>query len=478
MFEFFKKQKQEIVQVTAPVEAEKKEGRVFVVGSSGGMLPDFFTKRDEDSKQLKEVTTKWLNQNNLASRTYPASSFILLRDRCPVLGAAVDCIANDVSSTGWSLVLKEDVKQSNATDAEKKELKAFLKHPNDEQSLKECLTAVIVDLQTIGDFSLEVARNNSGKVGKIFHLPSRTIFRNKDEDRFVQKRNNKVAWFVPFASDIEASAKTGEEGTYNAKQRCNEVIFKALYNSDGYYGRSPMLSCVGAVKASISCEEFNTYFFDNRGLPEFAVLLTGEWSEGSERKMSAFMSKELKGNENRGKTLVMVVPDQCKCEFKPLEASAKTREGSFRLYATDLEDRILSVYRVPRSKIGIQRVGKLGGSDTFESLRNYADSVVEPLQNIIEDIFNNKILPAVIGRDTSFNLALNNLHIDDFAAKSESHTKLIERGCATPNEVRQRLALGKEYPDGDKFYIASNLVEAGEPDVAGVSKEEPEVEED
>lgn len=475
---FLKRSKTEVVTpaVTQEVEtAEKVKGKVFVVESSGSLLPNFFTKKDADSKQL-EVSREWLTTNSLVTRTYPASSFITLRDRCPVLGAAIDCIANDVSSTGWQLTLKEDIKQSNATDSERKELEDFLKHPNDEQSLKELIAAAIVDLQTIGDFSLEVARNNAGRVGKIFHLPSRTIYKNRDEDRFVQKRNTKTVWFVPFASGIEASAKNGEEGKYNKEQRCNEVIFKALYNSDGYYGRSPMLSCVGAVKASISCEEFNTYFFDNRGLPEFAVLLTGEWSEGSEQKMSVFMSKELKGNENRGKTLVMVVPDQCKCEFKPLEASAKTREGSFRLYATDLEDRILSVYRCPRSKIGIQRVGKLGGSDTFESLRNYSDSVVEPLQNIIEDIFNQKLLPAVLGSDTSFNLVLNNLHVDDFVSKTEALIKLLEKGAITPNELRARLALGSEYPDGDKFYIASTLVEAGEP--GDLSKLEPEIEEE
>lgn len=478
MFEFLKKQKQEVVPVVAPVEVKKVKGKVFIAESSGGLLPHFFSKKDDDSKQLKEASREWLTTNGLVSRPYPASSFILLRDRCPVLAAAIDAIANDVSSTGWQLSLKESVKQSNTTDSEKKELEVFLKHPNDEQSLKEIISCCITDLQTVGDFSLEVARNNAGKVAKIFHLPAHTIHRNRDEDRFVQKRNTKIVWFVPFASGIEASAKNGEEGSYNKKQRCNEVIFKVLYNSDGYYGRSPMLSCVGAVKASISCEEFNTYFFDNRGLPEFAVLLTGEWSEGSEQKMSAFMSKELRGNENRGKTLVMVVPDQCKCEFKPLEASAKTREGSFRLYATDLEDRILSVYRCPRSKIGIQRVGKLGGSDTFESLRNYSDSVVEPLQNIIEDIFNEKLLPAVLGSVTSFNLVLNNLHVDDFVSKTEALVKLLEKGAITPNELRARLGLGKEYDSGDKFYIASSLVESGEADTAGISKEEPEVEED
>lgn len=477
MFEFLKKQKQEVVPVAAPVEAEKAKGKVFVVESSGGLLPNFFTKKDKDSKQITEVSMKWLTTNSLVSRSYPASSFILLRDRCPVLGAAIDCIANDVSSTGWQLSLKEGIKQSNTTDNERKELEAFLKHPNDEQSLKELISAAIVDLQTIGDFSLEVARSNAGRVGKIFHLPAHTIFRNKAQDRFVQRRGTKTVFFVPFGSDIVTESKTGEEKEVNRKARANEVIFKALYNSDGYYGRSPMLSCVGAVKASISCEEFNTYFFDNRGLPEFAVLLTGEWSEGSERKMSAFMSKELKGNENRGKTLVMVVPDQCKCEFKPLEATNKTREGSFRLYATDLEDRILSVYRCPRSKIGIQRVGKLGGSDTFDSLRNYSDSVVEPLQNIIEDIFNEKLLPAVLGSETSFNLVLNNLHVDDFVSKTEALVKLLEKGAITPNELRARLGLGAEYPNGEKFYISSSLIEAGEP-ADGLTKLEPEVEDE
>lgn len=464
MFEFFKKKKAEVVDsipAASPVVSEKAKGKVFVVERTGGLLPSFFTKKDE-SKQISEVSTQWLSTNNLVNRPYPPNSFILLKSRCPVLSAAIDSIANDVSSTGWSLSLKEGVKQSSKADAERKELESFLRSPNNTDSLKELISSLITDLETIGDFSLEIARNNGGKIGKIFHIPAHTIFRNKDMNKFAQRRNNKVVWFSPFNSGLVVDNKTGKEKEVSPKAKANELIFKALYNSDGYYGCSPMLPAVGAVRASISVEEFNTYFFDNRGLPEFAVLLTGDWSEGSEQKMSAFMSKELKGNENRGKTLVMVVPDECKAEFKPLEASAKTREGSFRLYAQDLEDRILSVYKCPRSKVGIQRIGKLGGSDTFESLRNYNDSVVEPLQNIIESIFNEKILPGVLGREPVFKFTLNNLHIDDFSEKAEAYTKLLERGAMTPNEVRQKLGIGPEYESGNKYFIASNLIEAGE----------------
>lgn len=331
----------------------------------------------------------------------------------------------------------------------------------------------MIELYVYSTFSLEVARNNAGKVGSIFHVPANTIHRNKDMDRFVQKRNLKTVFFVPFGSDIVADSKTGEEKATKRKARANELIFKKLYNSSSsYYGRSPMLSCVGAINASIACEEFNLYYFENRGIPDYAVLLSGEWDDTCVEKMASYMSKEMKGNENKGRTMVLQVPDQCKAEFEPLDKREK--EGSFRLYAQDLDDKILGVYKVPRCKVSIQRVGKISGTDTAQAIRNYNDSVVEPLQNIVESIFNDKILPAVLGTESSFNLALNNLHIDDFNEKAETYTKLVERGAVTPNEVRQRLALGKEYDEGNKFYIASTLVEAGETDA--LTKFEPEIE--
>jgi len=477
MFNFFKsKNKQEVVTPAASVEvvakpAEIKKGKIFFAEKSGGLLPSFaFQKRDKESKQLSEATNKWLNQHNLVNRPYPAASFILLKDRCPILGAAIDAIANDVSSTGWQLSLKEGIKQNSKTDAERKLLEVFLKRPNDEDSLKELISSCITDLQTIGDFSLEVARNNSGKVAKLFHVPSNTIYRNKDMDRFVQKRNNKVVWFTPFNSGIIVDSKTGEEKEVSPKLQANELIFKKLYNgSSSYYGRSPMLSCVGAIQSSIAAEEYNLAFFENRGIPDYAVLLTGEWEEGSVRKLSSYLSKELKGVENSHRTMCLQIPEGSKAEFEKLDDRSK--EGSFRLYAEDLDDKILAVYKVPRCKVSIQRVGKISGTDTAESIRNYNDSVVEPLQNIIEDIFNNKILPAVLGSETSFNLVLNNLKIDDFSEKTEAFVKLLERGAVTPNELRQRLGLGAEYSEGNKYFISSQLVESGEANVADVSKD-------
>jgi len=483
MFNFFKsKNKQEVVTPAAPVEvtakpAEVKKGKIFFAEKSGGLLPSFaFQKRDGDSKQISEESTKWLNQHNLVSRSYQASSFIQLRDRCPILGAVIDCIANDVSSTGWNLLLKGGVKQSDKTDVERKELEAFLKNPNNEDSLKELIASLIVDMQTVGDFSIEIARNNVGKVGKIFHVPAHTVYRDRNMEKFAQRRNNKTVWFKKFGEAQNISSKTGEELTGKGKDTANELIFKKLYNPQSdFYGRSPMLSAIGAISASIAIEEYNLYFFENRGIPALAILLSGEWEKDSVRKLSNYMSKEMRGNENAHRMMTMQIPEGSKVDFEKLDD--RTKEGSFKVYSESLDDKILGVYKVPRCKVSIQRVGKISGTDTAESLRNYNDSVVEPLQNIIEDIFNEKLLPAVLGRDTSFNFMLNNMHIDDFASKAETHIKLVANGCETPNEVRQRLSLGQEYSEGNKFFIASNLIESGEPSSDGLSKLEPEVEE-
>jgi len=476
MFNFFKsKNKQEVVTPAASVEiaskpAETKKGKIFFAEKSGGLLPSFaFKKKDEDSKQLSSATNKWLNQHALVSRPYPASSFIALKDRCPILAACVDVIANDVSSTGWNLSLKDSVKQNSATDSERKELEAFLKNPNDEDSLKELIASCINDLETVGDFSLEVARNNVGRVAKLFHVPAHTLYRNRDMDRFIQKRNNKVVWFTPFNSKIIADSKTGEEKEVSPKLQANELIFKKLYNSQSdYYGRSPMLPCVGAIQSSIAAEEYNLAFFENRGIPDYAVLLTGEWEEGSVRKLSNYLSKELKGVENSHRTMCLQIPEGSKAEFEKLDDRSK--EGSFRLYAEDLDDRILAVYKVPRCKVSIQRVGKISGTDTAQAIRNYNDSVVEPLQCIVESLLNDKILPAVLGKEPSFRFMLENLHIDDFSEKSKSYGELLERGVMTPNEMRARLGLGQSYDSGDKFYIQSALIEAGESS-QGLSKD-------
>jgi len=172
------------------------------------------------------------------------------------------------------------------------------------------------------------------------------------------------------------------------------------------------------------------------------------------------MATELRGVENKHKAMVFQAPEGGKAEFKPLENREK--EGSFRLYAGDLDDRILGVYKVPRCKVSIQKVGSLAGSDTLVSLHNYNDSVVEPMQSMIEDIFNTKILPAILDSDIHFDFVLENMRIDDLSEKAEVYAKLLERGGITPNQVIQRMGLGKEYPEGNKFYMMSSLIEVGE----------------
>ncbi|GAJ18774.1 unnamed protein product, partial [marine sediment metagenome] len=102
----------------------------------------------------------------------------------------------------------------------------------------------------------------------------------------------------------------------------------------------------------------------------------------------------------------------------------------------------MGTMHVPPYKVGIFEAGKLGGNLGEAALRNYITSTVEPLETLVEDIFNNKILPAVLGKETSFRFELENVDTGDLAEKVDMYVKLFGCGAFTPNQLIEKLSLG------------------------------------
>lgn len=434
-----------------------KKGKVFVETSKGVFPLSEFRKREgmgRTSKQIQEASD-WFNENDLISPPYSPESFLLLYESNPAFWRCVNQLAIDVAGLGWSLRLRGGMKENQS---ELDRLNMFLENPNKEkQYLRTILKRVLVDWGSVGWFGIEVIRDNKGDIAEIYHIPAHTFRIHKSKEKFCQDRNNKKVWFKRFGLEKNFSAESGEEGKFNIRTRANELIYyKNFYPKSDFYGVPNIISAVGDVMGLIGIRDYNLAFFENFGMPSAIIVLEGEWEEGSDKKIAEFLEKEIKGSDNAHKTLVVEQPENCKFTYTPLET--KEKEGSFRLYEQIRRDDVLMAYSMPPERVGVRVVGKLGGNVAEEATKIYVQGVVEPLQLDLEDIINKQLLQSEI-----YEFKFTDIDLRDYTAEVERSNKQIEHGVKTPNEVRNELGL-KAYPEGDKFYIASNLIEVGTPE--------------
>lgn len=435
-------------------EKEKTQKGKVLVHTSKGIFPYDMLKDAEiknGSKQLEE-TLKWMSANDLIAPPYPPNALLVLYESNPIFWRCVNQLAIDVAGLGWKLQVREGKKEN---EKELVRLREFLDCPNSDDSFRSILKKLLIDWGAIGWFGIEVLRNRKGDVGEIYHVPAHTLRVHSKKKKYAQSRNNKRVWFKKFGEVKDISAKEGKQRKSLGKDRANEMIFYLnYYPKSGYYGAPNIISAVGDVIGLIGLRDYNLAFFENFGIPAGLIVLEGEWEDGSDGKVRDFLNKEMKGSDNAHRTMVITQPKDCKFKYEKLSVDVK--EASFKLYEQARRDDILIAYSMPPERIGIRMVGKLGGNVAKEATQTYVQGVVEPLQLDLEEIVNGKLLQSEI-----YELKFNNVDLRDLDKLIERLIKEVQTAIKTPNEARNELGL-KPYPMGDRFFVGSSLVEAGE----------------
>ena len=438
-------------------QVKKKMGKVYIATDSGNLVPaDKMKSIQKSSKQLKKDNLK-MGDMGLSVKPYNENTFLELYESNQIYSATVKQIARDVAGLGWKLKLREGKKENQK---ERDEIEAFLNHPNEKnQKLRKIFEALIVDWGIYGNSPIEVVRNTGGKVSEIYRVPGASIWIHKDESKFCQKRDIKNVWFKQFGDEKNINMWDGKEGEFGDNNANEMIRFKNDSPRSDYYGMPNILSAVGSVFSLIGIRDFNLSFFTNYGIPSYLVTLEGEWPDGSDKKVTDYLNNMVKGSNNAHKTLVFTVPEGCKATFTPLSTNVK--EGSFNVYKQSLTDDVLAAYSMPGYRIGINPVGKLGGTNSREATEIYKNGVVEPLQLDIESIINDDLIKEGMGFE-SYEFKFNDLDVRDLTAEIERYNKLIEHGVMTPNQAIKKLGLGETYPEGNRYYLLSGLIEIGE----------------
>ena len=441
----------------------KKEQSYVSVGKGGkgsstiNLLNNLSKGKSPFKKESKQAQKEVYGVGGLVSYPYAPANFLLLYEANPVFAGCVKQIAKDVAGLGWKLVLKEGEKEN---ETEKKKIQGFLDRPNPEESLRTILNELLIDWGVIGWWGLEVLRDNKHEIVEIYHTPAHTFKIHKKKKKFFQKRGMDEAWFKAFGVEENISAKDGKKGTYDLKTRASELIYyKNYYPRSDFYGAPNILSAIGAVMALTEIRDYNLSFFENYGVPAWMIVLKGNWADDAVNIIRNFLDSEIKGTKNAKKTMVFKVNEGDSVDSEKL--SEGRQEASFKAYIQILIDDILMSYSMPGYRLGLNIVGKLGGSNIREATEIYKNGVVEPLQEDIEDMVNHKLIEEGLNC-SSYRFKLNDLDIRDVDAEVKRYVRLFNMGAVTPNQVINLLGIGKPYTGGNKFYIGTGLVEVGE----------------
>lgn len=385
------------------------------------------------------------------------------------LGATVAQIATDVAGLGYTLPLKTDATENVA---ELSKIEAFLETPNTERvPLQYLLNAMVDDRGCLGNQALEVIWKAKGEVAEIRHLPVHNIWVHKDGNKYagLTKSKNKISqrWYRRFGYDKEVDQETGAETT-TWKERASDVIYvHGYYRKSKRYGVPKSITCLGEVLSLIGIRDFHLGFLRNHGVPAYIVTARGEWDSSNVLKtIKEFMNKGvLRGGESYA-TLMVEVPggEDVGLDFEPLSIKYGETGNTFRVYKESLQEDVLSAYSMPPYRIGLAKVGKLGGTNIKPATKIYKNGVVSPLQEELESMIN-MVLHEGLGVE-SYRFDLNEMDASDEITAKDIDA-LVRDGTLTNNEGRLLLEQKTpielpSYEGGNVFRIDSNLVDTGE----------------
>jgi len=427
-------------------------------------------KKKSESKQLEEQE-QFLTEKDLVPYPLAASNLLELKDNCAYFDRCVKQIAKDVIGQGWRLELKEGKKESTK---EKDRILQFIEDSGGDrdETFEETLERAIIDWGYIGWWAWEVSRDDSKDnfVNGLWHIPAQTIYVHKSHETYCQKRGQKEVWFKRFGLEKEINSADGKEISEEKLKElkaepdkkfdpANEVIFyKNYYAQSEYYGAPNILPSIGAVMGLIGVRDYNLAFFENYGIPAALIILKGRWSKDTAKQISDFIDVELKGSEQAHKTFC-IHPSKGS-EFEYIKLGIEIKEGSFKLYQKSLRDEILLDYSMPPYRIGVAEVGALGGSTAPESTKIYAQSVITPLEEVVERLVTKRLFEQGLKADT-YEFQLNELNLQDLDAEAARDNIYFSLGALTPNQILKRQ--GKEpYPEGNQYYVGSAFLPVGE----------------
>lgn len=396
------------------------------VAEMAAVLKSAQTGETAGSAKLVEQWGENIDGQSVAKHPFDMAMFAFATTVNTWNARAIEVKAGDVAGRAWVLGGPKD-----ADEARKEKVQRQLRRLFGRQSFGDGLKCVWQDYEGLGNGYLELIPSKKGdQVAGLAHLPAGQMYVRLDGMGFVQRLGARTAHFRN--AWVEPEKFTALDAGDPLLEATNQVMHFPRYSAlSPWYGVPQVLPAFSAIALAELVGEYNQSFFSNNAIPDYAVLLEGDWDEDVEELIEQFFREHLKGNSH--KTLVMTQPTGGKVVFQKL-TSDEAREGGFRELRKDMRDEILQAHGVPPIRVGVVETGALGGNVGSEQLKTYVESIVLPGRETLETA-----LTAVLERMGHEGLwfEFEPFDIDDELVNARVDAIYHKIGAKTAAEVRE-----------------------------------------
>ena len=438
-------------------------------------------KADMDYDGSKQVIDKQFKAGTtILDPKYNPYDLVQLLDLYTYHAACVDAVAVDTTGVNYTLKPVEGVEP---VDAERDRFVEMLE--NCSPSINTHLQRMVYDRRAVGYGALEVIRDTTSEsdITKLKHIPAHTLRRHSDLKRVVHiTPGGKRVWFVIYGKNyddnnnkVDVHADTGQFHPYNSlapHERANELLWTMEYApGTDYYGRPPIISALGSISSDISAVRYNNSFFQNYGMPKFAITVTGDFADydvdpSSEdyditQTLRYKISQQIKEViKNPHSAICITIPSEgeegnVNLDITPLSVS--TEEGHFRLLRKDTRDEVLHAHHMDPSRLGIYDAGSLNGGNSESTMASYKYGTIAPIKAEIEDLVN---LIATELNCNTWKFCIEDVAPIDYTKDLALAEFLFQRGAMTIKDLIDNFGskFGLTVEDEDDYYLNARYI--------------------
>ena len=386
---------------------------------------------------------------------YNPYDLVKLLDLYTYHASCVEAVAVDTTGVGYTLKPVEDVEP---IDAEKERFIEVLE--NSTPSINTQLQRMVYDRRAIGYGALEVIRQDKSEsdIVRLKHIPAQTLRRHTDQKRVVHiTTTGHRVWFVIYGKNYndkgekcDVDADTGAFHPYNSlppERKANEILWTQEYApGTDYYGRPPIVSCLGSIKGDISAVRYNYSFFENYGMPKFAICVTGDFADYDldptdeeydyTQTLRYKIGQQIKEViKNPHSAICITIPsegEEGNVDLQITPLSVQTEEGHFRMYRKDTRDEVIHAHHMDPSRLGVFDAGNLNGSNSQATMSSYKYGTIAPIKSECEALVN--LIAGELGV-TSWKFVIEDVAPIDYTKDLALAEFLFARGAMTIRDL-------------------------------------------
>ncbi len=193
------------------------------------------------------------------------------------------------------------------------------------------------------------------------------------------------------------------------------------------FGLSPLEPVIWDIRTDLAALVSNYAFFENDAQPAAQYILDENLNEDQQREAVDMIRKQLKGSENRHKSIALKGVK----EIKQLAISQKDME--FNVLRRFTTEKVCAVFGVPKSILNY--TDQVNYANGQEQTQKFWEGTIIPLQESLQEFINKQLLPAI--GITKIRLVFNARKFDSREWDEASTRSDLQLGILTINEVRE-----------------------------------------